>query len=53
MAYYWALIKSSKSLANKGFYANNSFQFVMTYYFVLPMPESIIRAKLRAKFIII
>ena len=51
MAYCWALIKSSKSLANKGFFANNLFQLVMTYYFVLPLPERIIRAKLRARII--
>ena len=51
MAYCWALIKFSKSPVNKGFYANDSFQFVMTYYFVLPMPESIIRAKLRERII--
>jgi len=46
-----ALINSSKSLENKGFFANNSFQFVMTCYFVLPFPESIVRAKPRAKII--
>ena len=51
IAYYWALIKSSKSTANKGFFANNLFQFVMTYYFVFPLPESIIRAKLRERII--
>ena len=51
IAYYWALIKFSKSPANKGFFANNLFQFVMTYYFVFPLPESIIRAKLRERII--
>lgn len=51
IAYYWALIKFSKSLANKGFFANNLFQLVMTYYFLFPLPESIIRAKLRERII--
>ena len=46
-----ALIKLTKSLENKGLFANNSFQLVMTYYFVLPLPKSIIRAKSRAKII--
>ena len=49
--YRWLLIKLSKSLVNKGFFTNNSFQFVMTYYFVLTLPESIIRAKSRARII--
>lgn len=51
MAYCWSLIKSSKSTANKGFFANNLFQLVMTYYFLFSLPESIIRAKLRVRII--
>ena len=51
ITYRWQLIKSSKSPVNKGFFANNSFQLVMTYYFVLTLSESIIRAKSRAKII--
>ena len=45
------LTKFSKSPVNKGFFANNLFQIVMTYYFVLTLPESIIRAKLRERII--
>ena len=46
-----ALIKSSNNPVNKGFYANNLFQLVMTHYLLFPLSESIIRAKSRARII--